>query len=364
MGSSESRSNITRIQSEMVANVFTNVAMSCTSSLEGSQVVKIDCRPQKIEGRSYESNPACLRCMDAVLEERKSYYNKVRASWTGSLSPTIELPINDDYARVVDSMRQCTTRTCKACVLENISQNMIMTGLTTCEALNNVQNQLTQQLTTEVTQKLINQSDFLGPLFRVFGIGSSSQDIVQNITNRMAVQLKTDVISEIINRIVSNQSIRINGSSTNITGQTQDSVFSSTVDYLTQNNIFNNTFSEAEWEIMAVAENKENTIGTLGEVIPKTVETFTRAANSILGLIMYFVIGITGILVLIMSAVLAYRWFQRNKPWLWFSPPPKPEVQALNVAEYGSLNSLSGSVNSLSGSMSSMPFSAYGLSYT
>jgi hypothetical protein len=336
MGSSESRSNAVRIQSEMVAEVFTNVATNCQGIQQSSQIIALDCRPREIDGRSYESNPACLRCMDNVLKEREAYYQRVRAVWANSDEPDIALSINDDYAGTVDAMRACTTHSCKACVFENISQNVVMTGLTNCQSLTNIKNQLTQELSTKVTQTLTNQSDLLGPLVRLFGIGSSSQDMVQNITNRIAVQLTSSVISDVVNAMNSNQFIEINTGSGVFNGQTQDGVYSNTVNYFIENNILNNTFTEVELEIMAEVENRENTIGALGELIPATVETLTRAANSILGAVMYFVIALTGLVALGIICVIVYRWVQRHRPWEWFQRGSSLPVSS-NVATYGNV---------------------------
>jgi hypothetical protein len=299
MGASNTKSIVLDQTNTMVANIFTEVAVSCSNDADVSQSILVNC---DIRGKGnvnsitepYESNYGCRQCIENILQTSHDNYQFQRGLW-----PTdgyrVKKPINDDFQNVVTSMLTCGRSQCKACSFENLSQKTIVTQTSTCESLNSVQNQITQKLIDQVTQQLTNDQGAVQGFLGIFG-GSSTQDVVNELVSRISVKLDEVTISKIRSQINNTQTIKLGLGS--ITGLTQESAFHSVKTYLGQTNLFNDILSEEQWQIFQKLYNEQNTLNTLGQTVVKTVQFIDRLLKTVTGYVMFFVLIMVGVLFL------------------------------------------------------------------
>jgi hypothetical protein len=88
MGSSASKTSIVNQANTIVADVFTDVTMTCASVNKGNQTISIECNPDNWGGEIYENNAICTNAIKNEYERRMDQYNTVMLEWkNGNLSP-------------------------------------------------------------------------------------------------------------------------------------------------------------------------------------------------------------------------------------------------------------------------------------
>lgn len=300
MGGGVSQEALVKTVNDMVADIFVNIALYCNTIDVSTQTIDLTCTPFSVatSGSIYELNDKCQSCFTTIASNAKTYYTQQKALWeNGEQVPGVNKPIDSDYQNVINNFVACAKQ-CKACPIENLSQKTLIKSVLDCAAFNNVKNSINQQLMESVTQKLTNNQDMLAPLAEMLG-ASTTNDVVYNITNRISAKLTDNVISNITQQISANQLIQITSDGPILaTGQTEDSAFHSVQTYLSTTGIMNTIATTAQFKLLQVLYNDQNTINTLGNTVVKAVGYLSKLLTNVVGKVVFFVLILTAVLFL------------------------------------------------------------------
>jgi len=256
MGGKISQQEVVSVANTMVANIFVNLALYCSSTNEAAQLVNIQCHPNEIDP-PYEMGSQCQDCFQGVADAAKRSYDQQRELWS-SRPPSVRGSIDSDFQSVIQDFVTCGVQKCKLCPVSNVSQNTIIRSTTSCEAFNNVQNTVSQQLMVAISQQLTNNQDMLAPLATILGASSTNQ-IIYNLTNRMMASITDNVVTNITNQISTNQTVTVasnDGGSLSVTGITQNTAATAIQKYLGNIGIFNSIFSQDQWTLLEALSNE------------------------------------------------------------------------------------------------------------
>ena len=319
MGGATSQTALVNIVNQMVADVFINISLYCNSQNTSNQTVRINCHPYGPNGLPpeswtttivYEENVACKTCMQNIVDTQLNYYNFQKSLWS-TTAPSVQGSIDTDYQNVINEFVACGKSACKACVVENVSQSTVIQSVINCAAVSDIKNTISQQLTAQITQQLVNNQDMLAPLATMLG-GGTTNDVIANINNRITALISTSVIQNITQQISNSQVITIEGASVNVTGQTQQSAFNSVMTYLGQTNIFNNILQQSQWDILQALINEQSTIDSLGNTIVKTVGYLSQLLTNVVGRVVFFVLILVGVIFLALIIYIVTSLVQKS----------------------------------------------------
>lgn len=294
MGGGISQQEVVNEATDLVSSVIVNIALYCNTQAIGNQTIEIDCQPVLGDPNSvFENSTKCRKCMDDIVASQLAYYSTQRQAWT-TRPAQVNKPIDSDYQNVINQFVVCTTQACKACNVQNVSQTNIIKSTLGCNAFNNVKNSLSQKLSAAISQSLTNNQDMLSPLAEMLG-SSSYSDVVTNLTNRISALITDNVISNIQQTLVANQSMTFNAG-TIIHGITQMSAQTVVQNYLSQNNILNDMFSDTEWKTLQTLANDQNTIDSVGNTVTKAVSYLSKCMTNIVGKVVLFILLLVAVL--------------------------------------------------------------------
>lgn len=317
MGGSTSKEVGTNIVNEMVATIITNITLTCANTASSEQDIDIQCTPPVDTSikpvQPYENREACRTCMKNILANQLRAYDLQRSSWQfGGVK--VNMPIDTDYATVIQQFIACGTTQCKACVFQNLSQSTIIQNVVDCQAANTITNVIDQKLTDSITQSLTNNQDFIPGLMQMLG-ASSTQQIISNLTNRISTKITQDVVAGVLNTIQNNQTLKLVNA--NVNGQTQQSTYTCAVTYLQKTDLFSSIFTDAQWQQLQDLYNQSNTTDALGNAAVKGLSSVTRFLSSAVGkvvvamIVIVIVVFVIGIIMAIVFAVRKYLTKQK-----------------------------------------------------
>ena len=328
MGGGNSQLEITNQANIMTSDILTQIQLSCGSDTRINQAISVNCYPKWAydNNSAYENNPACKQCIQGIADSQASLYANIRNNFKQGRMKEIRPTYDDQMSSVINQFINCGKTTCKACVISDINQSSMVNGEISCAATNNIRNTLSQQLQDQITQQLSSQQDVLSSFAQVFG-ANSEQSVVNNLTSRMMVSIKDSDITSIYNNINSSQNIRIDGNSST-QSITQTSSFNSAMNYLGENNIFNNILSENELTQFDDIYSKTSTISELGDSLVSISDTLSRLSQSIIGIVMICVLGLV---FLIIAVVVGYSIFLGIKSAQRFNTKRKLAYQKMGL---------------------------------
>jgi len=317
MGGGISQSAIVNQLNIMVATVITNISSYCNSNNISNQAINLECSPGNylVEDMVFEQNEACNQCMQTQVYNANQFLTFQANLWDKS-APSVQGSIDSWFQQYINQFIICGQTACKACVIQNVAQNTIIQSVLGCQAFNQVQNEISQQLMDQVTQQLTNNQDMLSPLAEMLG-ASSTADIIANVTNRMSSLLTETVISNIQQQIDSVQTLNYEVGNFKINGNTQQVAFNQVVNYLSQTNIMNQVLQQTDWTTLEHLINNQNTINTLGNVVVQSVSTISKMLTNIVGQVIVFVFIVMAvvftIVIFYVIAKLIQKYVKKNK---------------------------------------------------
>lgn len=284
----------------MISNIIVNISLYCNAQSVSNQIIQIDCQPYGPGSNAtqpWELNESCQKCMKNVYDSRLKYYKNQEELWS-TRAPSVLGSINQDFQTVINEFVTCGINTCKACSMQNASQTSVVTGVLNCQAFNDVQNTISQQMITQITQNLTNNQDMLAPLAEMLG-ASSTNDIIYNLTNRVMTLLTKSVVANITETINNNQTISITVvGQAPINGLTQNSAYNACLTYLGKTNIMNGIFQQEQWDELQTLINEQNTIDSLGNAIVQSVNVISKLLNNVVGQVVIVVLCMVGVIFL------------------------------------------------------------------
>lgn len=352
MGAKHSKENIIHETTKMVANVFVSSMLDCSSEAKQNQTIELTCDPPptcryedvasgvykyelctidvnnnlvtpttalsgsyKIIG-PYEDNNSCYECLQGILDERiapnTGKYNLQALQWEKGNKVKMNWGIDDDYSDAIRKAINCGIKNCKACVVNDLSQDFIVNGTLTCDSFNNVQNNITQKLASQIEQKLIDNKDLLAGFVKIFS-GRSTQKLSMNIATRITSNISDVNLDSVRTEIEQHQTIemKFSGGDT-VTGISQKSSVDIVQNFLSKNNVLNNVLSEAEFKIISDVVSNTNTVDTLGNTVVKVAKLVKRLVKNIVGIILIVIVGLIGLIFVVIIVLLITRLIQRR----------------------------------------------------
>jgi len=280
MGGSISQSEVIDSANSMVATIMTNIALYCSSTDTSTQNITVHCLP--VTSTIYELNEGCTTCINNVKASALAYYDQQQQLWTrGVMAAQVRKPIDADFQNIIQEFITCSVTSCKACTFNNLSQTTTVQSVLTCEAFNNVQNNINQQLMTQITQQLTNNQDALSGFAAIFG--HQTADITYALATRISAKITNNVVSDIEALITGNQSITWSGGSEAISGWSQQNTFNNIQTYLNTNNVLNSILTQDQWTLFQSAANDQNTIDELGNLIVGATKWLKKISEFIVG---------------------------------------------------------------------------------
>lgn len=280
MGGKISQQEVIDSANTMVATIMTNIALYCNSTSVSTQNITVECTPQG--STIYELNSGCSTCIANVKASALAYYDQQQQLWTrGVMAPQVKKPIDADFQNIIQEFITCSVVSCKACTFSDLSQSTTVQSVTTCEAFNNVQNNINQQLMTQITQQLTNNQDALSGFMAIFGRQTS--DITYALATRISASLTNNVISDIENLITTDQTITWTASPISVTGWSQQNTQTNIQTYLSTNNILNSILTQDQWQLFQSVANDENTIDEVGNLIVGSIKWLTKISEFFVG---------------------------------------------------------------------------------
>lgn len=298
MGGTHSQSVVNSRVNTMVAEVFTDVALTCNNNTSLSQSLTVNCRPSMINGKPYEDNPNCIQCIRNVeneISDRLDYLIRIQSRNYPSLA--------DLRAEVDAKLLHCGKTKCKACVFENISQKLVASNVASCQAMNSINNTIAQKLSDKVRQELTDHTDVLGTLAQVFG-SDSTEAVVNHVTNQLTARIKSNIVNDIQSTISNNQTLEFNNGTSNTT---QNGSVTSVVEYLNKQRVFNQVDFIAKWDTYQESYNKNTTVNSAGQIVGAVTSTVARWINNTGGQVFIAIASLLSLALIAFAIYIALR---------------------------------------------------------
>ena len=306
MGGQQSQALVVDETTKMVSTVLTNISLNCTSVSNSLQTTKITCNPNLDSGTQYfEQNSACTSCYNNLKDFWLDKYALAR-----SKGKKLKADLNEELQAIINSAIACKS-VCKACIVNNISQDTLVKNILSCKSYNTIKNTIQNKLNTAITQKLKNNQDVFSAALSIFG--NSASNVVNTLNNRINSKLTQNVLSDIQQNINANQNIDITENSTAVSGLSQNSIFQASQTYLTRNKIFNDILSQSEWKQFQQAINDQNTTETLANAVVNVSGTLTKLVRSTMGKVVIAVVSLVGVLFLAVSIYAIYLYARHRQ---------------------------------------------------
>lgn len=254
------------------ASAFSQEIMNCANQVKTSQEIDVTCNL----GKSGTVVDDCLRCMQSAQDSKTQYYNAVRQSWSKSPSrATIALSIDQDMQDINMRLLNCGLDHCLTCKATNLNQMIDVSDLTTCGSINDINVTLQNNVSASLSQQLNSTRDILGGLAGVFG-GGTSLNVATNISNKVFTSIKDLEWTNMLSNIKQEQGIIINADDgVVVPAVTQSSVIAQVSTLLANMNISDTIFNNIDLQVLQDLVNSQNTIGELGELVPKLTQSFS-----------------------------------------------------------------------------------------
>lgn len=320
MGGKISQSAVLDTTNKMVANVFTNIKMSCINQTDSNQKITVTSQPYRAPGSDntpYEENAGCKQCFTNIQNQwlgPSGFY----ATWKDELEADnvkkVPRPINLDLQQVLIEAINCGKNFCKATVATSLSQANTVSSTVNCKAINNVRNNLSQSVMGNLEQSLVNNQGALGGFMAALG-QRTSEGLVIALHSRLMATLTDNVVSIMVNQVNLNQTIDVTpDSGSQFNGITQQSAYNSVFTFLNKTNITDSIMSKDEWQVAENAWNKQNTLGELGNSAVALSGAVANLVNFISGKAVIAAAALVGAaLLFLVMYVIIMKVVQRNK---------------------------------------------------
>lgn len=320
MGGKISQTAAVDTTNKIVANVFTNIKMSCIQKTNVKQKIVVESKPTQAPGAGsipYEENAGCKQCFTNIQDQwlgPSGFYTTWKEEIESGRVTKVPRPINLDLQQVLIEAINCGKTFCKATVATNLSQDNTVNSTVNCKAINNVRNNLSQALMGNLEQSLANNQGALGGLATALG-QNTSEGLVTSLHGRIMAVLTTNVVSVMQNQINLNQTIDVtpDGGST-FNGITQQSAYNSVFTFLNKTNILDSIMSKDEWDVAQKAWNQQNTLGELGNSAVALSNSVANMINYISGKAVIAAAALVGIaLVFLIGYIITMKVFHKIK---------------------------------------------------
>lgn len=302
----KSRSAFVSITSDIVAVSITKNMLITADILDSDQSIEITCSPSV---DVFENNEVCRTCMQAVLDDYKYHEALERAMWKRH-NARVRQPIDQTVKVMADGLQNCGLRYCKACVLIDVNQSSIIKGFKSDSNDATFKVGVTTDFNSILTTVLNNNQDALSAALKAFKF-----DNVQQLTNHITQKLLTTAniknIYDTTMKSQSRQNVNIRTADGFVSGITHQSLYNAVLQ--SSLGIVENYMDSIQSKIDIISElvSQQNTLDEIGNLVFKSIFTFTDALNSSVGKVMISILIVLGITVLAVAVHMLYKIIPR-----------------------------------------------------
>lgn len=308
MGGTNSQQAIVNEMNDMSATAITNILLTCRVGAIGNQTITLSCNPIEDVG-NFADNKACVKSVETIF---KKYTDDLQNTIDQVKKGSSNFKAIDDYkAGLAKELHDLgTIGLCKACQFTDVSQILQIDAQGTCQARNNIKNELNQQLTATVSQSAKSHRDFLAPIAQALG-ASTDAIAIATVANRMNSLITEDVVNNAIETLTQNQTITVNSEGKS-GGIHQYAALQGVQNYFANTDIMNRVFEKAEWKTIETLSNEQSTLGELGDATAKSVGLLAKMVKSTMGKVVFFVWAITLITFAFLAVYFVVKQIQKG----------------------------------------------------
>lgn len=335
-GCDKSKEALIQATNEIVTTAFIMTMNECTQTAEILQNISLSCKPNvsSIAGgvrHYYEENVACKQCMDNVWQGMLKHHALEQAIWDQGGDVKVRLPLNEEYALLLQRIEICGLNACKACVFSDITQANIITSSETCKSDNNFRTNLQANITTLLQGTFLENKDVLAGVankLKSQNVKTMSTYLSTQLTN----QISTQFIRSAITQISSSQTITIEGNGPiQVNNMSQKSIFNVVLNEVTTAEVTTNALSESFFRELAEFVNQQNTLNDVGELVFESTIELTSALEHSVGQVMLAVIIALGVVV---TGILGYAVYRAVKKGVAETVQLSQQTQDLQATGY------------------------------
>jgi hypothetical protein len=301
----------------MVSTSIIKTITSCFQESAVSQNIELLCEPKlsKVDIDNpnisvYEENSACTRCITLTQNAIDSHISAEKSMWSSSPAQ-VRQPIDTFYNNILEELETCGLTVCKACVLSNITQSNILNADSTC-----IQNNITTEgiqlnLSSLLQESLLNNQDVLSQVADALK-NNNLQSISDTISSRVVSTLSASFFNQLISRIQNGQSLIVKGSSIKFNQLSQEATFTIVSNYVDKENIATLAYAESTYQVLADEINQQNTLNSVGDVIFDSSVSFVTAIDSSVGLVMFAILVVLGVVFASIVIYSIYSFFKNT----------------------------------------------------
>lgn len=311
-GGSE-RTSITKGLSTLVATSFIQSKSECMVKADTTQQINIKCNPTAGGGTTFEGRAPCVKCFENVRAQQKERYETYEAQWAAK-GKVFNFPsYDDDMGRWMDQLNDCLT-SCKACIFTDLSIAAVYEWKQDCSIDTETMRSFRQNISSNVNQALTNNQDVLSSVAGMLGAGDKDT-VVNNITNRVNSRVGITFLNKMHEHLRGSQTMSFesgDGGST-FSGIHVETSVKGLAQFVADQGVTQNLFSNTEWQAYSHVANKENTIGDAGDVVKKAIGGLADASKSILGQVLLAVVGVLLFVFVALTSLGWYRYAQKRR---------------------------------------------------
>ena len=315
-GCDKSKQGLIDSMNTIISTAITQTVSECFSETKLEQNIEITCDPKVVQDKLpditvYEENPACLACMESILQDANTQDDMERIMWNSSPA-TVRQPINTMYAKMIGGIEECGLGYCKACVMTNVTQQNIVSASEGCISTFMTQASVQANVSTILQQQFLNNQDVMSGAMQTLGI-QGVKELSDHISSNIATVVNTSFLQAVHQSISQSQIITIkSATTTRLSHVTQSSILNITQQLVTQNHVATSTYAESVYAQIAAITNQQNTLDELGNVVFSSTTTFTAAIDSAVGMVMMAVLALLGVVVVAIIGFILYKRFKRG----------------------------------------------------
>jgi hypothetical protein len=282
---------------EITATSTLTVNNNCISTSDFSQAILFSCVPLQ-NGKFYEENNGCTQCYRNISDVWTSQMEVQQALWKSN-PPSIRTPFDKEFEQIMADQEACVA-VCKACQYSNNSQTSTVTLKVECAFNEGDVANIQSQITSSLMQQLVSNGDSLSALAKTIGAGSQD-DVETYLSDKITDTMTSKVLQAMILQVSGDQRMVFKtyaGASTNVTGNSQESMVNGMVQYLSSTNVASQVLTQDQWSTFEKLYQDNTTINELGDAVFGSVDVVANTIDTSLGQILIGIIILLGIIVL------------------------------------------------------------------
>ena len=290
---------------KLTAQAFLDVSQDCSTSVDSSQLVDLECNPDQSLGRQ-ENTFECASCLNNMRTTAESQFILQRETWAKTGDYFVAANIDTQFTEFSEYIKQCN-ESCKTCNFENTSQMAYVQIDQTCRFSDDMTQEFRAAVEGKFLETLYSKKDIAGSLVSAVG-GSNADKTIANVVSVASSRISATFADNLITSLNLAQTIDLtSGVSVVFKGQQQDIVINQTANIVSENKLYDSVLTDSQWQAWANNWQSDTTIDSVGKVLTDTVTSFSSIISSTIGAIMFTLMVLLGVIVIALIVLIVMR---------------------------------------------------------